>query len=126
MQISGDCATLGWNRSMKQLDVKDVLPCRNTQDSIISNGQDQQKAEDALQPVIDEKTPQLKKRKPRLEKKKKETIEDGYQKLRKRVISQIWMRTWHKCKQRAREDRKLWPSLALCKYYGMETLNVLI
>lgn len=82
MQISGDCATLGWNRSMKQLDVKDVLPCRNTQDSIISNGQDQQKAEDALQPVIDEKTPQLKKRKPRLEKKKKETIEDGYQKLK--------------------------------------------
>ena len=32
--------------------------------------------------MIDEKTPQLKKRKPRLEKKKKETIEDGYQKLK--------------------------------------------
>lgn len=69
MQISGDCATLGWNRSMKQLDVQDVLP-------------QQQTSEKSQPPVGDSVMMPVKKCRKKLEKKKKDTIEDGYQKLK--------------------------------------------
>ena len=68
MQISGDCATLGWNRSMKQLDVKDVLP-------------NQQMREEDVPPVSAVEEPKVKRQRPKMSKKKKDTIGDGYQKM---------------------------------------------
>lgn len=69
MQISGDCATIGWNRSMKRLDVKDVLP-------------KQQMREESVPPVSTVEEPKVERRRPKLDKKKKDTIGDGYQKLK--------------------------------------------
>ena len=69
MQISGDCATLGWNRSMKQLDVKDVLP-------------NQQMREEDVPPVSAVEEPKVKRQRPKMSNKKKDTIGDGYQKMK--------------------------------------------